>query len=335
VTGRALRFHEVPRFTLESGETLTSVRQAYHLDGTLSARRDNLAVVFHSLTGGPDCLDWWSGVVGPGRAIDTERWAVLCPNLLGSCYGTTFSRGSSPTADLVVTTRDMVRLAALLALDLGVSSVALATGGSLGGMAALEWAATFPDLTRAAVVFAAPAAHTAYAIGWNHIQRTAIRLAGREGLALARMVGMMTYRTAAELEERFGRRPGAGERFAAQDYLTHHGVKLVERFDAASYLTLIGAMDAHDTGRGRGGIRAALRAFRGRLVGVGISGDLLYPEQEVKRWVDEADGEYRELVAAHGHDSFLLEPGAVGEILREALDSREPSRVAPLRAAGG
>ena len=330
MTARPPRFHDVPRFVLESGAVLTDVRQAYHLDGTLNARRDNLVVVFHSLTGGPDCLDWWEGVVGPGKAIDTDRHAVLCANLLGSCYGTTFTAGGiRDPLGASVTPRDQARLVGLLVEALGVSSVALATGGSLGGMVTLEWAATFPDLTRTAVVFAAPAAHTAYAIAWNHIQRRAVQLAGDDGLALARMVGMMTYRTDRELEGRFGRRPGAAEPFAVQDYLTHHGEKLVNRFDARSYLALLDTMDAHDVGRGRGGAGAALRAFRGRLVGVGIPGDLLYSEADVRHWVSEAGATYRELRSVHGHDSFLLEAEAAGTILRDALE--EPRR-ARLRA---
>lgn len=299
---------------------LDEVVQAYHLDGELNRERDNLVVVFHSLTGSADAMGgWWREVAGPGKALDTRRHALLCANLLGSCYGTVgpWQRTGDPPPP--ITPRDQARLIGRLVEELGVRSVALATGGSLGGMVALEWAALFPELTRAVVVLAAPAAHTAQAIGWNHVQRRAVEIGGEEGLALARMVATLTYRTADEFEGRFGRdRDGEG-RFQVQRYLSHHGEKLVARFDAASYLTLMGAMDAHDVGRGRGGVRAALEPFRGRLVGVGIPGDLLYSDADVRRWTEEAGAEYREVRSVHGHDAFLLEVGQVSGILSEML----------------
>ena len=322
----AARVHLTPRFTLESGEVLRDVRQAYVLEGALNARRDNLVLVFHSLTGSPETLGGWKGsVIGPGKAVDTNRWAVLCPNLLGSCYGTTFKRiprkdgitGARP----IITTRDQARLAELLLAELGVERAVLVTGGSLGGMVTLEWAATFPERTSRAVVFAAPVAHSAWALGWSHVQRQAIEAAGpAAGLALARMVGMLTYRSPVELERRFARHPGEGATFAVQSYLTHHGAKLVARFDVPSYLALLDVMDAHDVGRGRGGAAVALSAFRGRLVAVGITSDVLYPEEEVRRWACAAGAESRTIVSPHGHDAFLLESGPVGTILAELLD---------------
>ena len=321
----AVRVHTTPRFTLESGEVLRDVRQAYALEGALNERRDNLVVVFHSLTGSPETLGGWKGsVIGPGKAIDTNKWAVLCPNLLGSCYGTEFKRllrrVGMADAQPAITTRDQAALAETLLSELRVERAALVTGGSLGGMVALEWAATFPERTDAAVVFAAPAAHTAWAIGWNHVQRRAIDAGGPEaGLAIARMVGMLTYRTPQEFEARFGRQPGDAEAFAAQSYLSRHGTKLVARFDAKSYRTLLGAMDAHDVGRGRGGTASALAPLGARLTGVGIPGDGLYPEDVVRGWVGEAGATYAELRSTHGHDGFLIEPDAAGAILAGAL----------------
>jgi homoserine O-acetyltransferase len=321
----APRFHVTPRFALESGELLRDVRQAYVLEGELNETKDNVVLVFHSLTGSPETLGGWKGsVIGPGKAVDTTRWAVLCPNLLGSCYGTAFKRvargDSTPPATPSVTTRDQAHLIEGLLNSLGVFSPALVTGGSLGGMVALEWAASFPERTRAAVVFAAPAAHTAWAIGWNHVQRRALETAGPEaGLAIARMAGMLTYRTPEEFESRFGRQGGADERFAVQSYLSRHGTKLLARFDAKSYRTLLDAMDAHDVGRGRGGAGAALAAAGERLTGVGIPGDGLYPEDVVKGWVKEAGASYAELKSTRGHDAFLLEAEAAGAILAGAL----------------
>ena len=310
----AIRRHRVPRLELESGHVLEDVEQAYTLLGALAPARDNLVVLFHSLTGGPDPRDWWRPLIGPGKALDTERYAVLTPNLLGSCYGT-----ARPPAGVPVTPRDMARLVRPLVTELGVTSVALATGGSLGGMVTLEWAALYPSLTRAAVSFAAPAAHTAQAIGLGHIQRRALELGGAEGLALARMAAMLTYRTPVELDERFGReRRDDDGRFQVVSYLDHHGDRLVERFDAATYRTLLDAMDAHDVGRGRGGVDRALAAFEGRLLGVGIPGDRLYEPDAVRAWAEPAGG-YAEIRSRRGHDAFLLETDQVGAVLGDAL----------------
>ena len=352
-----VRFHTVPRFAFESGEIVRDVRQAYVLEGTINEARDNVVLVFHSLTGAPETLGGWKGsVIGPGKAIDTTKWAVLCPNLLGSCYGTEFKRllrreeaeaiarpanrtrdhaafksllrkDEGRSAHPSVSTRDQAHLVEILLNSLGISSPALVTGGSLGGMVALEWAASFPSRTRSAVVFAAPAAHTAWAIGWNHVQRRALEAGGPEaGLAIARMAGMLTYRTPGELEDRFGRQGGAEEPFAVQSYLSRHGARLVARFDAKSYRTLLGAMDAHDVGRGRGGTAAALAEAGPRITGVGIPGDGLYPDDVVKGWVRAAGASYAELRSTHGHDGFLLEPEAAGAILAGALERRPAER---------
>lgn len=324
MSGRPLLTQHLPDFTLESGEVLTDVVQAYHLDGEINAERDNLVVVFHALTGSADATgDWWSEVIGPGKAVDTDRFAVLCTNLLGSCYGTTF-RSREPGDRPLITPRDQARLVHALVESLDVRSVALAIGGSLGGMVALEWTASFPELTRTTLVLAAPAAHTAAAIGWNHIQRQAIEIGGERGLAIARMVGMMTYRTADEFHERFGRRRGENG-FEVESYLSHQGDKLVSRFDVSSYLTLMDAMDAHDVGHGRGGVAAALRAVRGRIIGVGIPGDILYSDVDVRRWVQAAGAEYRSIESIHGHDAFLIEVEQVAAIVGEVLEGAAPT----------
>ena len=244
MSGRTLRTHHLPEFELESGEVLTDVVQAYHLDGELNAERDNLVIVFHALTGSADAVgDWWSAIMGPGRAVDTGRYAVLCTNLLGSCYGTTYRRAADAGAGRPqISPRDQARLIHALVETLEVPSVAMTVGGSLGGMVGLEWAATYPELTRSTVVLAAPAAHTASAIGWNHIQRQAIALGGSQGLAVARMVGMMTYRTAGEFELRFGRDRGPNG-YQVESYLDHQAGKLVSRFDACTYVLLTDALN--------------------------------------------------------------------------------------------
>lgn len=322
-------------FALESGEVLRDVEQAYRLEGRVDADGGNVVFLLHSLTGSPADLGGWSPFVGPGRPIDTRRYAVLAPNLLGSCYGTRFSRGEGRAGTpLAVTTRDMARLAQALAAALGVARPALVAGGSLGGMVALEHCATFPDRARAAIAFAAPASPTAWGAAWNHVHRTAIGASPRAGLALARMVGMLTYRTPGEVERRF--RPATAAAHPVRDYLAYHGERLVRRFEAGSYLSLLDAIDSHDVGRGRGGVAAALRAYRGELAGVGTPGDLLYPPDEVLRWVRASGARYHELSSPSGHDAFLLEADGVGRILAGALEGTARAahlrRKAPVRA---
>jgi homoserine O-acetyltransferase len=310
----------IDQFELESGQVLSDVRQAYYFDGELNAARDNLVVVVHALTGSADAVgDWWREVVGPGRAIDTNHYAVLCTNLLGSCYGSTGPAEEERRPFPKVTTRDMARLIGKLVSALHVESVALALGGSLGGMVAMELAATFPSLTRNVIVLAAPAEHPASAIAWSHIQRRAIELGGEEGLEIARMIAMMTYRTATELEQRFGREPHSEGGFRVERYLTQHGRRLRARFDVHSYLTLLNAMDTHDVGRGRGGVARALERVEGRVIGVGIPGDLLYEDRDVQRWTEAGGAEYREIDSLHGHDAFLIESEQVSELVREVL----------------
>jgi homoserine O-acetyltransferase/O-succinyltransferase len=326
---RARRYQRVGDVRPESGDVLHGVVQAYHLDGALNEARDNLVLVFHALTGSADAAgDWWTDAIGPGRTIDTDRYAVLCTNLLGGCYGTTFEGAEDDDRPIPpITTRDQARLVQGLVDELGIASVALATGGSLGGMVALEWAAQNPELARSVAVFAAPAAHSAYAIAWNHVGRRAIEVGGAAGLEVARMIGMMTYRTAEEQAERFGRDRTADGGWAVGGYLDHHGRKLRGRFTVRSYLALLGAMDSHDVGAGRGGVAAALGAIRGQLIGVGIPGDLLYSADEVRAWTDAAGAEYREIRSITGHDAFLLEPEQVAAILEDALRAAEMAGV--------
>lgn len=312
-------FHDV---RLPSGIRLDQVEQRWTLHGTPARDGGNVVLLFHSLTGGTDPGAWWPTLVGEGRLLDPRRWAILTPALLGGCSGT----GNPERLPPGLTPRDMAHMAGLLLDHLGIPRARLAAGGSVGGMVALEWAASFPVRSDAVVVFAAPAAHTAQGIAFNRIQREALRLGGPvEGLALAREMAMLTYRTAAELEARFGRKRQEEGAFEVNAWLAHHGRRLVERFHPASYRLLLDVMDAHDVGLDRGGPGPALRAFQGHLVGVGIEGDLLYPPGEIAGWVRAAGGAYRELRSIHGHDAFLLEEDQVGAILAEALaESSDP-----------
>ncbi len=315
-------------FALERGDRLERVDVRYRLEGTVNAARDNVVLVVHALTGTTHASDWWKGVIGANAAVDPTRHAVLCANLLGGCDGTTGPSEHDPDAVPPFSTRDQAALLKRLLDLLGVDAPLLICGGSLGGMVTLEFAASFPARIRAAVVLAAPAAQTAQGIAWNAIMRRALSLGGaREGLALARMVGMVSYRTPEALERRFGRSRSAHDTFQMSDWLEMHGERLVRRFDATSYGALIDAMDGHDVGRDRGGISAALLAVGERLIGVGIPGDLLYPADCVREWTAAANATYVELPSVFGHDAFLLEVDRVSAVLAKAIDASE-SRIA-------
>ena len=305
---------------IEQGEPVRGLELAYHAGGALP-REDNVVVVLHALTGTSHVgTDWWRDVVGPGCAIDTREYHVVAPVLPGSCYGT---RWSSPAADAppALTTRDLAAAVWLLLDQLGVDTPALVTGGSLGGMVALEVSATRPEAVHRTVAFAAPAAHTAWAIGWHHVQREILEaLGGDRGLALARAIATLSFRSEREFNGRFDRTRRETGRFSVQDYLDHQGRKLVARFDPGAWRVLTAAMDAHDVGRDRGGASAALRAIRGLVLGVGITGDVLYGEREIRAWTDDAGVSYTRLRSTHGHDGFLLEQRQVGRILRAALE---------------
>jgi homoserine O-acetyltransferase/O-succinyltransferase len=315
-------------FVTESGFAFERPEVAYRTWGRLNAARDNAVVVCHALTGTPDAADWWAGLFGPGRLLDPERHFVVCANVLGSCYGTTGPRSVDPASGApyggqfpVVTVRDTVRLHGRLLDALGVEGVACVIGGSLGGMQALEWALIDPRV-RAAVVAATGHEHSAWQIGISEAQRLAIyadpRWRGGDypeddppaaGLAAARAMAMMSYRSAELFAGRFGRAPqdGDADTFAIESYLRYQGQKLAGRFDACSYVRLTQMMDRHDVAAGRGTAKAVLGALDVPLLAVGISSDVLYPPEAPRRLAALArQGEYAELDTPFGHDAFLV-----------------------------
>lgn len=326
-SSRRLHRLALPPLALDSGAMLRDATLAYHLDGRLNARRDNVVLVLHALTGSADAAgDWWAEHIGAGRALDTDRYAVLAPNLLGSCYG---SSGPSTVEGFPsLTVRDQARALAVLLERLGVSSVALVVGGSLGGMVALEFAAGFPGRARAGLVIAAPAQLGAGAIAWSALQRKALDVGGAEGLALARQIAMLSYRTSDGLDARFGRERSPSGAYRVSDWLAAHGDRLVARMDAATYRGLIDVMDTHDLAGDRGGIGERLRASGTALIGVGIPGDRFCAAEEVQAWVDAAGGQYHELRSPHGHDAFLIEHAQVSALLTEALHALPTAEVA-------
>jgi len=304
-------------FRTGAGATLPDLRVAYRRDGPPSA---SAVLVVHALTGSADAAgDWWEPLIGPGRGLDTDARQVICLNLLGSCYGTTGPRDLDDFPP--ITPRDMAR-AQWAALDaLGVEQLDLVVGGSLGGMVALEVAFERPGAVDAVMAIAAPGVIGNLAAGWNHIQLQLLELDRDRGLELARQLAMTTYRSEVDFETRDG----------IGSYLEHQGMKLRHRFHAGSYAALAGAMNAHDIGRERGGVVAALRTLAAAdvaVTGVGIEGDILYGPRQVHALVDAArtagaDASYREIRSDKGHDAFLVEWDQLTDILRGALEARE------------
>ncbi len=334
----------IDNITLENGSHRTATTVHYRLEGTIAPARDNLVLVIHALTGTSHATDWWSNVIHVGGAIDPTHHAVLCATLVDNANDAidhTFDEAVDETVDdgaadtppsSRFSIRDHATVLARVLDALDVKIPLLVCGGSLGGMVALEFAATFPERVRAAVVLAAPAAQTAQGIAWNAIMQRAIAIGGpRDGLALARMVGMLSYRTPHGLERRFGRTQLADGAFRVSEWLTAHGERLVNRFRADRYEALVRAMDTHDVARGRGGVANALSALGHRLIGVGIPGDLLFPAEVVQQWTRESGATYYELSSEHGHDGFLIEGEQVSRILRAAIAPTPPSPTAPHR----
>jgi homoserine O-acetyltransferase len=332
-TGR-LEHADLGPLRLADGSTLPELVVAYRHDGPPPGAAPQVVVV-HALTGSADAAgDWWAPLIGPGRALDTDRIGVLGANLLGGRYGTTGPTSVDPrtarpygTRFPAVTTRDQAAAQWALLDALGIEHVALVVGGSLGGMVALEVALARPDAVDHVMPIAAPAATGPLAVAWNHLQVRLIDRLGLEGLALARQLAMTTYRSELDFEERFGRDREPDGRLSIVSYLEHQGRKLVDRFDPLTYRTLATAMDGHDAGAGRDGLRPALATLAAggtRLTGVGIEGDILYGPDQVRALVDAAEAEgvttaYRELRSTKGHDAFLVEWDQLAALLTEAL----------------
>ncbi|MDI5965502.1 homoserine O-acetyltransferase MetX [Streptantibioticus silvisoli] len=342
---------------LEAGGELPSLRLAFETWGRLAPDRSNAVLVLHALTGdshvtgpagpGHPTPGWWDGLIGPGRALDTDRWFVVAPNVLGGCQGSTGPSSLRPdgrrwgSSFPFLTQRDQVAAEAGLADSLGIDRWALVAGGSMGGMRALEWAVSHPERAEALLLLACPAAAGAEQIAWAGIQVHAIRSdphwrggdyhdAGpgqgpHNGLGLARRLAHVTYRSEPELQARFGRAPQgtedpwAGGRHQVASYLDHHAAKLVRRFDAGTYVVLTQAMNSHDAGRARGGTAAALRRVTARTLVAGVDSDRLYPlaqQAELAAGIPTAD-RLRVIGSPHGHDGFLIETDQVAALVRE------------------
>jgi homoserine O-acetyltransferase/O-succinyltransferase len=361
---RFLRLAEERPFALEGGGALRSIDVAYETWGSLDADGGNAVLVCHALTGdshaagrlepGHVTAGWWNGLIGPGKPLDTDRLFVVCANVLGGCQGTTGPASDHPgdgrpygSRFPVVSIRDVVRTQAGLADHLGVAAWRSVVGGSMGGMQALEWGVMFPHRVRSLAAICTTPAASAEQIAWSAMGRQAVMLdpawnggdyydAGpgggpHRGLALARQVAQVTYRSEEVYGERFGRAlvdPLDGfrldQRFQVEGYLDYHGAKLARRFDANSYLIVNKMMDLHDLGRDRGGLESALRRIEVPVLNVSVSSDRLYPPhlQRLTHEVLASIGhrtEHHLIDSPQGHDGFLLETDRLGPLVTEFL----------------
>ena len=335
------QYHRIDRdFALECGQTLDGIEIAYRTWGNLDAARGNAILVCHALTGSADVDNWWPGLFGKARVLDPDSRFVICSNVLGGCYGTTGPSSTEPSRRAPyasrfprITIRDMVALQARLLDELGVERLLLVMGASLGGMQVLEWAACFPGRVGAMAPIGVGGRHSAWCIGISEAQRQAIYAdpgwqdgdyppdAGpSRGLATARMMAMCSYRSWENFATRFGRgttEPGA---FEVESYLRYQGDKLVQRFDANSYVRLTEAMDSHDVSRGRGDYEQVLSGLDVPALVVSVSSDVLYPPVEQRVLAEHLpQARYRVLESPHGHDGFLIDTNDLDRYLQEFL----------------
>lgn len=314
--------------------------------------KNNILLVEHALTGDSDAADWWCEAIGPGKALDTDEWCVICTNALGSCYGSTGPASEHPDGGAwgsrfpAINMRDMVHAERAFLEALGIGRVHAIIGGSMGGARTLEWTLLYPETVDYALVLAVSARASAWQIGIQTAQITSITqdpdwhggdyhgtgCAPNAGLAAARRIAHLTYRGELEIDERFGTSAQAGEnplgpfradgqRFAAQSYLEHQGKKLTERFDAASYVTLTEALNRHDVGRGRGGLNKALASSTVPTMIMGVDTDILYPYHQQEHLSRNLGNllAMAKLSSPVGHDAFLVEARQMDLILRNFI----------------
>ena len=326
----------LPKFTFEQGQTLFDVPVAFHSYGELNDDKDNVILICHALTGTSNATDWWSGLVGAGKVLDTNRFFIVCVNVFGSPYGTASPISLNPQTQKpyqahfpIPTIRDNVKLQKQVLAHLGIAKLFAVFGGSMGGMQALEWAFE-GDFVEHIGTFGCGGRHNAWAIGWGISQRNAIMADAhyqngfytqqpQNGFSVARQIAMLTYRTPALFQERFGRAT-RNQQFEIQNYLEYQGQKLVNRFDANCYIRLTQTMDTHDVARGRGEYTAVLATIKQKVLVVGIKQDALYPleeQEELARYLPNAT--FKVLDSDFGHDAFLVEFDKMGKLIQEWL----------------
>ena len=348
---------------LEGGATLSSVEVTYETYGHLNSSRSNAILVTHAFTGDAHAAGishetgkpgWWDNMIGPGKAFDTDRYFIICSNVLGGCQGTTGPASINPANGRayalsfpVITIRDMVRLQKMLIDSLGIDKLLCVSGGSMGGMQALEWAVSYPDVVRCTIPIATTWRHSAQQIAFNEVGRQAIMAdpdwnngdyySGKppaRGLAVARMVGHITFMSDDSMREKFGRRLRGKETFGfdfdvdfeVESYLRYRGSEFVTRFDANSYLYITKAMDYFDLTNGHGSLAAAFERTEARFLVISFSSDWLYPSyqsQEIVRALRarNCDVAYVELESNYGHDAFLVDVAEQTDLIRGFLAS--------------
>ena len=341
----ATQFLHVPGdFVLENGEVLRDVEIAYRTWGKPENAAEHAILICHALTGSADVEAWGPNIIGAGKTFDPAVDYIICANILGSCYGTTGPVSRKPGTDSrykadfpTVSVRDMVELQRVLLDELGVTHLELVTGPSLGGMQALEWALTYPERVGSVVPIGVGGRHSAWCIGVSEAQRAAIAADPNwndgyysdenpplKGLAAARMMAICTYRSWQSFDERFGREQRSDDQYQVQSYLQHQGEKINDRFDANAYVTLTHAMHTHDLSRGRGEYPDILSSIEQPALVVSVSSDALYPPEEQEFLAKHLpNSRYEILECPHGHDGFLIETEALGEMIVEFRETRE------------
>ncbi len=360
VEANVVRFDSL---SLDSGATLAPVEVAYETYGALNASKSNAILVLHAFSGDAHAAGishesgkpgWWDNMIGPGKGFDTNRYFVICTNVLGGCRGTTGPSSIDPATGCpyamsfpVITIGDMVRLQKMLIDWFGIPRLLAVTGGSMGGMQALEWAVSYPDRVVAAIPIASTTRHSAQQIAFNEVGRQAImadpdwncgNYYGRQpparGLAVARMVGHITYMSDDSMREKFGRRLRGKENFGfgfdvdfeVESYLRYRGSQFVNRFDANSYLFITKAMDYFDLTAGKASLAEAIEPARARFLVISFSSDWLYPSYQSQEMVRalrarNRDVAYVELQSNYGHDSFLVDVAEQTDLVRGFLAS--------------
>ncbi len=334
--------HFDERLMLDRGGALDGFDIAYHTFGRLNDRRDNVVWVCHALTANSDVSDWWPHTVEKGCFLDPDRWFVVCANIIGSCYGSTGPLSDNPATGEPyygdfppLTIRDMVRGHRLLAERLGIGNIHTMVGSSVGGFQALEWVAMEPSRFSRLILIATDAKASPWTIAIDETQRMSITAdatygerrsdAGRDGLAAARAIGLLTYRGASGYNATQQDYPSAGdevpETHRACSYQRYQGEKLVRRFDAYSYMTILDAFDTHDIGRGRGGVAEVLSSIDVPACVVGITTDIIFTPGEMKALADALpQATYHEIESPFGHDGFLVEHAQLNSILKPFME---------------